>query len=54
MDPKRPDLHSKQAELHEKRKELHRKRRRLHEGLSEVCEEFVLSDLTKEHKQKPW
>ena len=45
MDPKRPELHSKQAELHGKR-------RRLHEGLSEVCEEFVLSDLTKEHKQK--
>ena len=52
MDSKRPELHNKQAELHEKRKELHGKRRRLHEGLSEVCEEFVLSDLTKDHKQK--
>jgi hypothetical protein len=52
MDAKRPELHSKQSELHEKRKELHGKRRRLHEGLSEVCEEFVLLDLTKDHKQK--
>ena len=52
MDPKRPELQGKQAELHEKRKELHGKCRRLHEGLSEVCEEFVLSDLTKDHKQK--
>jgi hypothetical protein len=52
VDAKRPELHSKQAELHEKRKELHGRRRSLHEKLSEVCEEFVLSDLTKDHKQK--
>ena len=52
MDPKRPELHSKQEELHAKRKELHGKRRKLHEELSDVCEEFVLSDMTKEHKQK--
>lgn len=52
MDPKRPELHGKQAALHEKRKELHGQRHKLHERLSEVCEEFVLSDMTKEHKQK--
>jgi hypothetical protein len=52
MDPKRPELHAKHEELHEKRKELHGKRRKLHERLSEVCEDFVLSDMTKEHKQK--
>jgi hypothetical protein len=52
MDPKRPELHGKQEELHEKRKELHGKRRKLHERLSELCEDFVLSDMTKEHKQK--
>ena len=52
MDTKRAELHGKQEELHEKRKELHGKRRKLHEQLSEVCEEFVLSDMTKEHKQK--
>ncbi|HLN29602.1 MAG TPA: hypothetical protein VK395_17780 [Gemmataceae bacterium] len=52
MDPKRTNLHGKQEELHEKRKELHGKRRKLHEQLSEVCEGFVLSDMTGEHKQK--
>ena len=52
MDPKRPELHSKLEELHEKRNELHGKRRKLHERLSEVCEDFVLSDMTNEHKQK--
>jgi hypothetical protein len=52
MDPKRSEPHGKHAELHEKRKELHGKRRKLHEQLSEVCEDFVLSDMTREHKQK--
>jgi hypothetical protein len=46
------ELHRTQQELREKRKELHGKRRRLHERLAEVCEDFVLEDLTKEHKQK--
>ena len=52
MDAKRPELHGKPEELHEKRKDLHGKRRKLHERLSEVCEDFVLSDMTNEHKQK--
>jgi hypothetical protein len=52
MDPKRPEQHGKHEELHEKRKELHGKRRKLHEQLSELCESFVLSDMTREHKQK--
>jgi hypothetical protein len=52
MDPKRLEPHGKHEELHEKRKELHGKRRKLHERLSEVCEDFVLSDLTREHRQK--
>jgi len=51
MDPKRQELYSKHAELHEKRKELHGQRRKLHERLSEVCEEFVLSEMTAEHKR---
>ena len=38
--------------LHEKRRELHGRRRRLHERLAEVCEDFVLSDLTREHKRQ--
>jgi len=52
MDPKRQEPHGKHEELHEKRKELHGKRHKLHERLSEVCEDFVLSDMTREHKQK--
>jgi hypothetical protein len=52
MDPKRMEPRPEHEELHNKRKELHGKHRRLHEQLSDVCEEFVLSDMTKEHKQK--
>jgi len=48
----RPPERRKQQELREKRQELHGKRRKLHERLSEVCEDFVLGDLTREHKQK--
>jgi hypothetical protein len=48
----RPPEHTKRQELHEKRQELHGKRWKLHERLSEVCEDFVLEDLTREHKQK--
>jgi hypothetical protein len=52
MEDKPRKRDSKQQELHDKRKELHGKRRKLHERLSEVCEDFVLEELTKEHKQK--
>ncbi len=52
MDPKRREPHLEHEELHDKRKELHGKRRKLHEQLSDVCEDFVLSDMTREHKQK--
>ncbi len=45
MDPMQPEFCGKQEELHAKRKELHGKRRKLNERLSEVCEEFVLSDM---------
>ncbi len=38
-------------EVRQKRQQLHGKRRHLHERLSEVCEDFVLEDLTKEHKR---
>ncbi len=48
----RPMEHRQRQELREKRQALHGKRRKLHERLSEVCEEFVLEDLTREHKQK--
>jgi hypothetical protein len=38
-------------ELFEKRQELHGKRRRLHERLSNVCEEFVAEDASKEFRR---
>jgi hypothetical protein len=47
-----PPEHRKRQELREKRRDLHGKRWKLHERLSDVCEDFVLEDLTKEHKQK--
>ncbi len=47
-----PQLHPQHQDLRARRQELHGKRRRLHERLSEVCEDFVLEDLTVEHKQK--
>jgi len=48
----KPSEPRKHQELRMKRQELHGKRRRLHERLSEVCEEFVLEDLTLAHKRK--
>jgi hypothetical protein len=47
----RPVAHETRHELREKRKELHGKRRRLHDRLSEVCEDFVLDGLSREHKK---
>lgn len=44
--------HDDRQVLREKREELHGKRRKLHKRLSNVCEDFVLEDLTKEHRQK--
>lgn len=48
----KPAEQHEQHELRAKRQELHGKRRELHDRLSEVCEDFVMGDLTKEHKQK--
>ena len=47
-----PVKHEPTHELREKRQEMHGKRRALHERFSEVCEDFVLGGLTREHKQK--
>jgi len=52
MNPKHQEPRGKHEELHEKRKELHGKRRQLHDQLSDVCEAFVLSEMTRDHKQK--
>jgi hypothetical protein len=51
MEDRPRQLEGKRLQLQETRKVLHGKRRRLHERLSEICEDFVLEDLTKEHKQ---
>jgi hypothetical protein len=48
LEKKQIDHH----DLRQKRHELHGKRRKLHERLSEICEDFVVEDLTEEHKQK--
>jgi hypothetical protein len=47
-----PEPHREHQELREKRKELHGKRRKLHEQLTEVCEDFLMEKLIREHKQK--
>lgn len=48
----RPAEPQRQHELRAKRQELHGKRRKLHERLSEVCEDFALEPMMREHKQQ--
>jgi hypothetical protein len=48
----RPPEHRKRQDLRAQRQELHGKRRKLHEQLSEVCEDFVMGELNKEHQQR--
>lgn len=52
MDPRQQEHSTHRQDLHEQRKELHGKRRRLHDRLSDVCEDFVLGEMTRAHKQK--
>jgi hypothetical protein len=47
-----PESQRGHTELRARRQELHGKCRRLHERLAEVCEDFVLEELTRVHKQK--
>lgn len=42
----------KRQDLRAKRQEWHGKRRQLHERLAEVCEDFVLENLTLAYKRK--
>jgi hypothetical protein len=42
----------KHQELREKRQHLHGRRRELHERLAEVCEDFLLEPLTREHRKR--
>jgi hypothetical protein len=51
MDTKVQRMMPKKPELHEQRKELRGRARQLHERLAETCEEFVFSDLKREHKR---
>lgn len=46
-----PEVHA-EHELRARREELHGKRRELHRQLTDVCEEFAMGDMTREHKQK--
>jgi hypothetical protein len=48
----RPSQPLPQHELRKTRQELHGKQRELHDRLFEVCENFVISDLTKDYKQQ--
>ncbi len=52
MDDKPRQAPTKHVDPLQQRQDLHGRRRRLHERLSEVCEDFVEDNLTKEHKQK--
>lgn len=52
MNIKAPKPETAHQELREKRKQLHGHRRKLHEQLAEVCEEFVLGEMTRPHKKQ--
>jgi hypothetical protein len=51
MAQRRSEPMSKHQELREKRLELHGHRRKLHDRLTEVCEDFVLENLSRKYKQ---
>jgi hypothetical protein len=52
MQPKQREIHPERHELEEKRRELHGQRRNLHERLTDVCEDFVLKNLSKSFKHR--
>jgi hypothetical protein len=51
MDTQVRRVAAKAPEPHELRKELRGQSRQLHERLAEVCEEFLLGHLTRQHKR---
>jgi len=51
MEQRRRETPPKHQELRQKRLELHGHRRKLHDRLTEVCEDFVLEDLSRKYKQ---
>ena len=52
MEPRRREaLPGKHLEVEEKRIALHGHRRKLHDRLIEVCEDFAIGDLGRDHKR---
>ncbi|HXG46840.1 MAG TPA: hypothetical protein VNO52_04385 [Methylomirabilota bacterium] len=51
MEQRRRETSPKHQELRQKRLELHGHRRKLHDRLTEVCEDFILEDLSRKYKQ---
>jgi hypothetical protein len=51
MEQRRREVPPRHQELRQKRQELHGQRRKLHDRLVEVCEDFVLEELSRKHKQ---
>jgi hypothetical protein len=51
MEQRRREVPPKHQELRQKRLELHGHRRKLHDRLTEVCEDFILEDLSRTYKQ---
>ena len=51
MEQRRREVPSKHHELRQRRMELHGHRHKLHDRLTEVCEDFVLQDLSRKYKQ---
>ena len=51
MEPRRQKVPPKHQEVRQKRLELHGHRGELHNRLTEICENFVLEDLSKTFKQ---
>ncbi len=51
MEQRHREVPPKHQELRQKRLELHGHRRKLHDRLTEVCEDFILEDLSRTYKQ---
>lgn len=50
MEQRRREMLPKHQELREKRMELHGHRRKLHDKLVDICEDFLLDDLSRKYK----
>ena len=50
MEQQHLEVPPKHHELHQKRMDLHGNRRKLHDRLTEVCEGFILEDMSRKYK----